>query len=387
MLQAALGAQSRTHGRPSSVRAALQAACEVAAPRRLPRRTGRDEDSEAESPQRGRSDAQGDAASKVAAPQRPQRVEQPTAKRQREAQDDADGEAAARRKKQREEPCARTTEVAAPGRTQRGGPGKVTVKSKCMLKQNPVAKGKLQVKCEVKGKLGVKHELVDLADFEDIIDLVNAWVHMRKARGGTVKRQPSGRLQPRAKLEPNMKHEPVVKKELAHEIVKFGRKAFHGIIDLTEGERRKQASPKKSSAKTRRPVAAPPSTSAKQASPNSRPQARTKNTSPCPQGAVTPVRRTLSKKVGQQSNTTRGQGCQANLEQQTAKVVPAVAAPNIVKRLHTVASTCAPQKLWAILQAAAQAPGRDGGISAALQAAYKVAVPPRRQVQSLAEEP
>jgi len=82
------------------------------------------------------------------------------------------------------------------------------------VKQNPVAKGKLQVKCEVKGKLGVKHELVDLADFEDIIDLVNAWVHMRKARGGSMKRQPSRKLEPRAKLETNMKQEPVVKKRI-----------------------------------------------------------------------------------------------------------------------------------------------------------------------------
>lgn len=384
MLQAALGAQSRTHGRPSSVRAALQAACEVAAPRRVPRRTGRDDDSEMESPQRVRSDAHADAASKVAAPEKPQRVEKPTSKRHREVQDDADGEVAARRKKLREGLCARTIEAAVPGRTHRGGQRKVTVKSKCMVKQNPVAKGKLQVKCEVKGKLGVKHELVDLADFEDIIDLVNAWVHMRKARGGSMKRQPSRKLEPRAKLETNMKQEPVVKKELAHEIVKFGRKAFHGIIDLTEGECRKQGSPKKLPPKPRRPVATSPSTVAKQASTNSRPQARAKSTPTCAQGAVKPVQSTLSKK---QSSTTRGHGFQANLEHQSAKVAPAVAAPNIVKRLHTVASTCAPQKLWAILQAAAQAPGRDGGISAALQAAYKVAVPSRRQLQGLAEEP
>jgi len=116
--------------------------------------------------------------------------------------------------------------------------------------QNGLRKCKLEAKDAVPA---TKRELVDLGDFEDIVDLVNAWMQMRSSRDTELPRQ---RSQSKCGTEPPSKRskreqpgrpktEPAVKREqLANDIVRLGRKVIHGIIDLTEEECRQQRRPR-----------------------------------------------------------------------------------------------------------------------------------------------
>jgi len=248
MLQAALAAPNVT--------GALAAACDVATPRcqqpGKPQRSDSEEEEELEqaATRRRRGGAQQvEMATKTAAPMTAPRKQQPVAQ-----QKDARKQSPAKQRKATMRSKGSLV-LKSPKAKRKLDAKDSTPRRRTGQQQSAPRKCKLETKDKVPCTPATKRELVDLGDFDDILDLVQAWVQMRSLRDT---KPPRPRTQSkcgteaankRAKREQpgRPKTEPAVKREqLANDIVRLGRKVIHGIIDLTEEECRQQRRPRQS---------------------------------------------------------------------------------------------------------------------------------------------
>eukprot|EP00419_Tripos_fusus_P010893 CAMPEP_0172658298 /NCGR_PEP_ID=MMETSP1074-20121228/2698_1 /TAXON_ID=2916 /ORGANISM="Ceratium fusus, Strain PA161109" /LENGTH=480 /DNA_ID=CAMNT_0013473577 /DNA_START=119 /DNA_END=1561 /DNA_ORIENTATION=- len=248
MLQAALAAPNVT--------GALAAACDVATPRcqqaGKPQRSDSEEEEELEqvATRRRRGGVQQvEMAMKTAAPMTAPRTQQPvTQQKEARKQSPAKQRKATMRSKG-------SLVLKSPKAKRKLDAKDSTPRRRTGQQQSAPRKCKLETKDKVPCTPATKRELVDLGDFDDILDLVQAWVQMRSLRDT---KPPRPRTQSkcgteaankRAKREQpgRPKTEPAVKREqLANDIVRLGRKVIHGIIDLTEEECRQQRRPRQS---------------------------------------------------------------------------------------------------------------------------------------------
>uniref|UniRef100_A0A7S4SB17 Uncharacterized protein n=1 Tax=Alexandrium monilatum TaxID=311494 RepID=A0A7S4SB17_9DINO len=231
-----------------------------------------------------------------------------------------------------------------------------SAKPKAASKQKtPAASKKIPIKRE-------QPELVDLNEFETLVDLVDAWMRMKgkvkreTSREPSTQREIAAKKEPRAKREPTLK--PTIKRELVNEIMKLG------IIDLTEGELQPRSA-------GRRPSSSGASPSGKVRSPQTTKQASqagaAKGNSVSVSRAGGAVRRSLSKAklLGQR----RSVGKVGSPKKKAVDNSPRGKMPQGLKSLNKLARKCDPQKLWTILQAAAHENKPSASIGAALRAA------------------
>mmetsp|Transcript_20426 Transcript_20426/g.39907 ORF Transcript_20426/g.39907 Transcript_20426/m.39907 type:complete len:479 (-) Transcript_20426:78-1514(-) len=233
MLQAALAAPNVT--------GALAAACDVATPRcqqpGKPQRSDSEEEEELEqaATRRRRGGAQQvEMATKTAAPMTAPRKQQPVAQ-QKDArkQSPAKQRKAAMRSKGSlvpKSPKAKRKVHATESAQRRRAGQQQSMPWKC----------KLEAKDTVPCTPATKRELVDLGDFEDILELVQAWVQTRSSRDT---KPPRPRTQSKCGTEPANKR---AKREQPGRLMRLGRTVIHGIIDLTEEECRQQRRPRQS---------------------------------------------------------------------------------------------------------------------------------------------
>jgi len=256
-------------------------------------------------------------------------------------------------------------------------PEKIVTKAALQAAHKAVVQPRVGAKAPMAGEPRHRGELVDLHDFKDVTELVSAWLRSRPPRSVKSKSvvEPSTKKEPSAqdkeevsktKREAKPKSEMVVKRELVNEMMKLKLKVLEGIIDLTEAQPPRQGPP----------LSCRPS--AKHA-----PVAKTARPS-----AATPVSRakvgSVSNPITQTPNAARGKR-RVNAKPVAAQSTP-VKKTQVVRRLEKVVNTCAPQKLWSILKAAAQASGPSASVGAALRAASSVGTRRQRQVSDASAE-
>mmetsp|Transcript_93839 Transcript_93839/g.249118 ORF Transcript_93839/g.249118 Transcript_93839/m.249118 type:complete len:364 (-) Transcript_93839:135-1226(-) len=236
-----------------------------------------------------------------------------------------------------------------------------------------------------KAAVKTEQDMVDLSQFDDLYDLINAWMRTK----GVVKREPAAATtrENAAKNEPKVKREPMISRELAKEIRKLG------TIDLTEGEPQKRSASGSASAaskvRSHSPARTTQATAAKGSS--ARSPATNQRMRRSLSKAKLAVQRTLGKAVSKSKEAEKAPRQKipqalakskevATLPRQKAAVKSKEAdkehrekMPQGLKSLNKLASKCDPHKLWTILQAAAHENKPSASIGAALRAARETA--------------